>query len=1214
MAIANPLLQKRRKVNYFLFFLILFKRRLIYLGRDYIQAKLVVIIGLTQFCFLLTMKINETLNYMGRTNHFLKRISFLAMVAFTFFSCSDYVAEFTIQNGHPPILFTGQIVQENETRANDYGFVEGDRMGIYVVDRNQGVAGTLESLDNRAQNVLYKLEENGQWTSPTTIYWRDRDTHIDIYGYYPGVNFIENPTAYSFEVQTDQSTEAANGTLGGYEQSDLLWGKATDIGFTTETIIVRYNHILAGVRVILNKGTGISNTEWEKLEKIVLVNNTVLKGNVDLSQGSVTLGEQRGSIRMLPQSNDNYRAVVLPQTVEAGKQLLSITLDGQTYAHTLDATMKYQAGKLHNFTMTVNKCEASGDYEISVTSDGISPWVNDESSHKFSAMAYLVVHCPEPGKLEEGIVAAGYDIQTVQNLKVTGSITNADFDLMRERMPMLRNLNLKEARVKHAVTHFDNFKWEDEVRDDVLPHNAFWGNKTIRSLVLPSVLSAVDDGALANMQLMNSTLEIPEGVTRIGTLVCYNNEHNGVTLILPNRLDSIGSRAFDFCRYNCEFNFPDNIKYIGFSVFWAAENFHGIFHYPSQLQHLGEGAFYGLGRENGEASYTGELEIPQGISVIPEGYGPHLGNRIDLKIPQGVRKISVRAFAAGNKYRSLQLPEGIVEIAESAFSNNFNMPFPISFPNTLVSIGNYCFAYAGIEGELAFPKSCVSIGEWCFAGNHITKLTFSDQMTTISAASFRDNDQLAYVCLPRYLEYIEESAFAYCGAIQTIVCLNPEPPLLGNRVFEGIYFDKCILQVPEGAVETYRRAAGWNQFQNITPYRELAVNIPDVTTLNKGMKREGIIRAESDWEVTECPSWCTVDPMQGSNKAEVAITVHAQPKGAPDREGRVAFKLKDKDYTVYIPIRQLSYEYGEDETVVLQTASSGAPKAVPLFIVGDGYNAQDIQSGKYLQEMREQMEYLFSCEPYKTYRNYFTVSTAIAVSPESGIPTFFGSPLGDKTRFNSEVIEGEFKGSDWRIWDYAQQYGSDISYEREGQTTIMVLLNTNALANKTYLSSNGRSISYLGKSTDVYPYDQRDYVLREVGGVGFGKLAAEHIIHFTFIKSCGCGFCNEMPQYYSGKELGWYENVSVSGRMNEVPWSHLIFHENYSKYVDMYEGAWKHARGIYRSEEQSVMSTYIPYYNAISREAIARRILEYSGEGYTFEKFLERDKREYPGE
>ena len=77
--------------------------------------------------------------------------------------------------------------------------------------------------------------------------------------------------------------------------------------------------------------------------------------------------------------------------------------------------------------------------------------------------------------------------------------------------------------------------------------------------------------------------------------------------------------------------------------------------------------------------------------------------------------------------------------------------------------------------------------------------------------------------------------------------------------------------------------------------------------------------------------------------------------------------------------------------------------------------------------------------------------------------------------------------------------------------------------------------------------------------------------------------------------------------MNEVPWSHLIFHDKYSHIVDIYEGGLSHARGVFRSETTSCMNTFIPYYNTISRESIVRRIMEYSGKEYSFDDFVAND-------
>ena len=86
------------------------------------------------------------------------------------------------------------------------------------------------------------------------------------------------------------------------------------------------------------------------------------------------------------------------------------------------------------------------------------------------------------------------------------------------------------------------------------------------------------------------------------------------------------------------------------------------------------------------------------------------------------------------------------------------------------------------------------------------------------------------------------------------------------------------------------------------------------------------------------------------------------------------------------------------------------------------------------------------------------------------------------------------------------------------------------------------------------------------------------------------------------------ENLSLSGKANEVPWSHLLYHEKYSGLVDIYEGGFMHSRGVWRSEYNSCMNNEIPYYNTISRESIVRRIKDYAGEEYSFEDFVANDR------
>lgn len=88
--------------------------------------------------------------------------------------------------GEDRIQLSGSIEQLALTRVCDNGFCDGDVMGVYVVDYNGGTPGTLKPSGNRCDNVRHTFDEaNNQWEPAYDIYWKDKHTHIDVYGYYP---------------------------------------------------------------------------------------------------------------------------------------------------------------------------------------------------------------------------------------------------------------------------------------------------------------------------------------------------------------------------------------------------------------------------------------------------------------------------------------------------------------------------------------------------------------------------------------------------------------------------------------------------------------------------------------------------------------------------------------------------------------------------------------------------------------------------------------------------------------------------------------------------------------------------------------------------------------------------------------------------------------------------------------------------------------------
>ncbi len=393
--------------------------------------------------------------------------------------------------GRLPVNLYNEIEQVVMTRVNDNGFCDGDGVGVYVVNYENGRPGTLLADGNQADNVRYVFDEGAQkWTPDVEVYFRDRNTHVDVIGYYPYSN-PESVGAYPFEVAKDQSKDAANGLLGGYESSDFLYAKAEDKAPSTSAIMLNFRHAMAGVMVTLVQGTGFADGEFAGLEKSVLVSNTARKSTINLATGVVTADSEVQNTGIIPfRSGEDFRAVVVPQTIPASTALFNITVDNMNYVFRKDAAFEYISGKLHKFSIEVSKKEGSG-LEFKVLGESITAWETDNVSHDATAREYIVINCETPGGLKDAIIAAGKDITKVKNLKVTGTVDARDFYMMRDEMTALQSINMKEVII--AATQSDGVNVDGADINgvtyyndaNVIPHQAFENKTSLIRVVLP---------------------------------------------------------------------------------------------------------------------------------------------------------------------------------------------------------------------------------------------------------------------------------------------------------------------------------------------------------------------------------------------------------------------------------------------------------------------------------------------------------------------------------------------------------------------------------------------------------------------------------------------------------------------------------------------------------------------------------------------------------
>ena len=1114
----------------------------------------------------------------------------VALVAMLFTGCSDDFFGSSEQHDSNRIQLSGDIDQLAVTRVNDNGFCNGDVMGVYIVDYEGNNPGTLKVSGNRGDNVRHTFDEpNYKWSSAYDLYWKDKHTHIDVYGYYPFAN-PESIEDYQFEVQKDQSTTTAEGEMGGYEASDFLWGKVPDVAPTTSVIRLPLAHRMSKARVTLIQGSGIADGEWANTKKIVLTANVARKASINLSTGEIkTAGSAESTMTIPSRVNDEWRTIVVPQTVAAGTTLFSITIGGVPYKFTKNEALAYVAGKMMNFGIKVDKQAGSGAYKLTLVSESITPWENDLVSHDATAKEYIVINST-PGGLKNAITAANKDYTKIKNLKITGEINAQDFYFMRDSMEYLAALNLKEVIIRGGQQTLTGGSPGDYPYNDYeMPYEALRGMKTLNLIVLPDKLTKIGIAAFADDQNLTGSLIIPEGVTEIEVGAFYDCRSMNGELSLPSTLKYIGrgiekwwyGGVFTYCGFNSKLVLPNNLECIaGSNTFANCEGLYGELRLPEKLTEISDGAFAYC------RNLTGSLTIPQGVHKIPN-----------------------MAFACCNNLNgTLTLHDGISSIGESAFSETA-LKGELKLPKNLTVISQNAFNQCDFSGELVLPKSIRSIGNTAFRDNWrlMGTLDFPEGMQSIGEEAFINCRMLEGLIFPESLESIRNNAFNGCYGINSIVSKSELPAHLYNSVFDGVAKDNFTLEVPESAIAQYQAANGWKDFKRIAAHHELVCR-PSVTcALSTEHKQKLVVNAEGEWEVASKPDWCEVSPASGNKKTEVTLTIKGMSKNADSRDGKVVFRLKDKDYTHECSVSQYGYEYGEDEWITLQKATKGNKGGINIVLLGDGFNAKDIASGEYLKNIKQEVEYFFGIEPYKTYRDYFNVYTAIPLSTESGVGTVNTIRYN---RFNTTFTGGVGLKADYdEVFSYALG-APTVNKGNLNQTLIIIVPNSTDYGGICQMWEDGSAIAFCPQSTYDYPLDTRGVIQHEAGGHGFGKLGDEYIYHNAFIDFCDCTCCGHVFEFKAAKSLGWYDNLELTGKMHSVGWSHLIFDDRYSDIVDIYEGGYMHNRGVFRSEPNSCMNNNIPYYSTISRESIVKRIKAYAGETYSFEDFVKNDKRD----
>ena len=302
-------------------------------------------------------------------NKLLNKCLYIAAVSFFLLACSSGAENGVDDEPTPPQPEKPTVripigISTSITRVTETAFESGDRIGLYVVNRNDdGSHNDLKPSGNYVDNMRYTYsysawspDETVYWTPDETVYWKDNKTCADFYLYYPyqAAHVNENPMV--FKVEADQSN------VNSYKNSDVIIGSTMNVAPSQTTVYIASKHVMSQVIIDLKPGEGFTDASLAASDVKVTLNIPAVSANIDLATGKVKPimnydGESLTMTPMTPYKDGNvYRVIVVPQEV-AQTNLIKVNVGGSDFLFSKD--FNFESGKSYTFNVTLAK-ESSG--------------------------------------------------------------------------------------------------------------------------------------------------------------------------------------------------------------------------------------------------------------------------------------------------------------------------------------------------------------------------------------------------------------------------------------------------------------------------------------------------------------------------------------------------------------------------------------------------------------------------------------------------------------------------------------------------------------------------------------------------------------------------------------------------------------------------------------------------------------------------------------
>ena len=291
----------------------------------------------------------------------MKKYFVFAAAVIALAACSSEEENVQSWNGEIRLSAVNVVQTRAAQGIQSTAFDEGEKIDVFINEN-----ATTPSIEY-PQPLVYTSGTGGVLTTSDEQYY-PQSNGVNIFAVYPsgvaGTNV--NATNVAFAVESDQSEEDA------YKASDLMVGAPANnpVSKTSGTVQLTFKHCLSKININISAGDGITETDLQGATVTIL--NTTTGGTFNVQTGEVTPNGAQAAATPITAGTLEVRedtgvqgisAIIVPQTVSAGRQFISIRYGGdqQTPATELFYTLPqaadvdFAAGYSYTFNITAKK-------------------------------------------------------------------------------------------------------------------------------------------------------------------------------------------------------------------------------------------------------------------------------------------------------------------------------------------------------------------------------------------------------------------------------------------------------------------------------------------------------------------------------------------------------------------------------------------------------------------------------------------------------------------------------------------------------------------------------------------------------------------------------------------------------------------------------------------------------------------------------------------